>query len=224
MSIRRDDPIGWLGMTSEEDLPPLLVRTINALRRYGVTTVGDLLDADLASFHDRKQVGTVVYRQAHDLQQALSRLTVMSTDSVGNEIEPDAHVCVCGLVEWAHEEHCEYGGRQHTHHPPLCCAECPCESFAEAHPEATGLPLERLSEIFLKNPLSTRTIHLLQRQGVRTMERLAELDYLDLRHARGIGRVSSMEIAIARYHWRVHLRNTEHPEQRSYVERQEASR
>lgn len=47
----------------------------------------------------------------------------------------DEHVCICGREMSDHDAVCyepECDGVQHW--PPLCCRECPCRSYQEAHP------------------------------------------------------------------------------------------
>lgn len=55
---------------------------------------------------------------------------------------PTEHMCEwCQCFVHNHESRCEVGeppGERHYHLPPLCCPDCPCESFYDAHPEERG--------------------------------------------------------------------------------------
>lgn len=45
------------------------------------------------------------------------------------------HVCICGTESIYHSDQCHAGGCEAAWHwPPLCCPDCPCHSYQEAHP------------------------------------------------------------------------------------------
>lgn len=51
------------------------------------------------------------------------------------------HVCeVCGHSSTSHDARCNVDGcNPGSHFPPLCCPECPCRSFVEAHADLYAL-------------------------------------------------------------------------------------
>lgn len=137
-----------------------------------------------------------------------------------------SHICeVCSRRAEDHEPHCSYGeprsvlhhmtdhtGKSydstehtptHTHYPtPLCCPECACLSWEEAHPAAVGTPLESLAEILHSRTLSTRTVNLLARHQVWTAERLIQYAgmrlFYDRHMGRGFGPVTAREIYLTK--------------------------
>ncbi len=59
-------------------------------------------------------------------------------DRTGRGVSFREHICtVCFEVVSEHDEECSVEGCQ-GHWPPLCCPECGCESFEEAHPAGEG--------------------------------------------------------------------------------------
>ncbi len=106
------------------------------------------------------------------------------------------HVCICGDFDYEHPEDCgvEVGC---SHYPALCCRDCLCLSFEQAHPEVVGNPLQRLAEMLDRDPLSTRTRTILARNGVLTLERLMSHSLGTYQQMRGIGFASLREIVHA---------------------------
>lgn len=130
-------------------------------------------------------------------------------------IDSMTHVCICGVEFFDHREECYVqderyrhpdGDYSHSHYPPLCCDNCPCLSFEEAHPAAVGTPLERLPEILHSITLSTRTRQLLADHGVRTVERLDSVYLQTVANWHGFGRVRLREVILTTTLWRAAVR------------------
>lgn len=91
------------------------------------------------------------------------------------------HVCICGRYDWEHDEVCYYGDGDHRHYPALCCPECPCDSFKEAHPEEFGVPIGTVEGI------TPGLAKILRNHSVHTAEDLLAIYPHSLLRMRGIG-------------------------------------
>jgi len=107
------------------------------------------------------------------------------------------HVCICGTMDDQHEERCYYGEEDHSHWPPLCCSNCPCLSFEEAHPEVVGT--------LIGPRLPTRVKTILAQHQIWTMERLRQ-EYVRTMQMKGIGPTGRWQIFAACQDWKRDIR------------------
>lgn len=105
------------------------------------------------------------------------------------------HVCICGLLDREHPGDCFYDDHDHQM-APLCCPECPCLSYEQAHPELFGT--------LVAGRVDARTKTRLAKWGILTMERLDRL-YYSVAEAKGVGPVTRRDMYSALYHWRIEV-------------------
>jgi hypothetical protein len=101
------------------------------------------------------------------------------------------HWCICGVEDAEHDIRCWY--EDHTHMNPLCCPECPCLSYEQAHPELFGA--------LLAGRVAARTKTRMASMGILTMERLDAL-YYAVYNVKGVGPVTRRDMWSALYQWR----------------------
>lgn len=110
----------------------------------------------------------------------------------------EGHVCICGQMDYDHREQCYYGEDDgHSHYPSLCCPECPCLSFEEAHPEEVGT--------LIGSRLPTRVKTILAKHQIWTMERMVQR-YIDCMNMKGVGPTGRWQVFAACTDWKTDIR------------------